>query len=203
MQQTGQKQLKNAARLCQLLEESEWGRSGRKHKVSNDRRQKVNIKEAQSFVEQHTEQIVAACNQGKDNLIDGQNQLKATRTQDLDQGKEKSPQKWWLGIVRDHEANKIESVWKYAKNHLKASSYISPIRELSSMELPERPARMSDSCDALLHAMFSDSDDSSEADNTLTVTNKKYAAAKPQPKSIIGTEPKPKSKAGAEPQTKP
>uniref|UniRef100_A0A8W8MIX3 Uncharacterized protein n=1 Tax=Magallana gigas TaxID=29159 RepID=A0A8W8MIX3_MAGGI len=26
-------------------------------------------KEAQSFVEQHTEQIVAACNQGKDNLI--------------------------------------------------------------------------------------------------------------------------------------
>lgn len=62
----------------------------------------TDIKEAQSFVEQHTEQIVAACNQGKDNLIDGQNQLKATRTQDLDQGKEKSPQKWWLGIVRDH-----------------------------------------------------------------------------------------------------
>lgn len=48
------------------------------------------------------------------------------------------------------------------------SSSIPPNRELSSMELKERRARMSDSFDALMHAMFSASDDSSEADNTLT-----------------------------------
>lgn len=36
------------------------------------------------------------------------------------------------------------------------------------MELKERRARMSDSCDALMHVMFSGADDTSEADNTLT-----------------------------------
>lgn len=36
------------------------------------------------------------------------------------------------------------------------------------MELKERRARMSNSLDALMHAMFSGTDDSSEADKTLT-----------------------------------
>lgn len=54
------------------------------------------------------------------------------------------------------------------------------------MELPERGARMSDSCDALMHAMFSDLDDSSEADNILTGN---YSKIMNRNKNMLSTSP--------------
>lgn len=47
-------------------------------------------------------------------------------------------------------------------------SAVPPNQELSSMELKERRGRMSNSLDVLMHAMFSATDESSEADKTLT-----------------------------------
>lgn len=47
-------------------------------------------------------------------------------------------------------------------------SAVPPNQELSSMELKERRGRMSISLDVLMHAMFSATDESSEANKTFT-----------------------------------
>lgn len=52
-------------------------------------------------------------------------------------------------------------------------SSIPPNRELSSMLFKERLVRMSNSLDALMHVMFSATDDFSEADKPLLVMNQK------------------------------
>lgn len=67
-----------------------------------------------------------------------------------------------------------------------ASSSIPPNRELSFLELKERRARMSDSFEVLMHATFSATDDSSEADKTLTG---KFSTIMNTNKDILSTSP--------------